>query len=461
MFPKDFITRIKSQNSINPEELLKSLGMPEPVSIRTNPGKWNKKPSAAEKVQWSENGWYLGVRPSYTLDPLFHAGSYYPQEASGMFLEAVFKQLLPDRSGIKVLDLCGAPGGKSTHIASLIGENSLLIANEVIRSRASVLAENLTKWGSGNVIVTQNDPALFSRLGAFFDVIVVDAPCSGEGMFRDEIAKNEWSVSHTEHCSERQKRILIDIWPALKEDGLLIYSTCTFNPEENEKNIGWLVGKKGAESIKLNISEFEGIVEIQEKGVYGYGFYPDKIRGNGLFVSVLKKNEITQESEPGRQNISEISVTGKDLSVIRDFTIPAGKEFIKMGDDLFRLGCTINDFLFVRKKLKIIKAGTRLCTVKNNDYIPAHELALSINLKEGAFPVAELNYDEAISYLRRDNINISGLAKGWNIIAYKEVKLGFVKNIGNRLNNYFPVEWRIRMDKGRSFSENIIEWENI
>lgn len=461
MFPQDFITRIKSQNSINPEALLKSLSMPEPVSIRTNPGKWLKKPLGAEKVQWSGNGWYLGVRPSYTLDPLFHAGCYYPQEASGMFLETVFNQFLQGRSGIKVLDLCGAPGGKSTHIASLIGEDGLLIANEVIRSRASVLAENLTKWGSGNVIVTQSDPASFGRLGAFFDVIAVDAPCSGEGMFRDEIARNEWSPSHAEHCAERQKRILMDIWPALKEGGLLIYSTCTFNPEENEKNIGWLVGKKGADSIKLNISEFEGIVEIQEKGVYGYGFYPDKIKGNGLFVSVLKKNEITSENEPGRQNISEFSVAGKDLSSIRDLTIPGGKDFIRVGDDLFRLGCTINDFLFVRKNLKIIKAGTRICTVKNNDYIPSHELAVSNNLNKSAFPVVALNYDEAISYLRRDNITINGLAKGWNIIAYNDVNLGFVKNIGNRFNNYFPVEWRIRMDKGRSFSENIIEWENI
>jgi 16S rRNA C967 or C1407 C5-methylase (RsmB/RsmF family)/NOL1/NOP2/fmu family ribosome biogenesis protein len=458
MFPEEFIKRIQSQKLINSEALLNSLSSPGPVSIRLNPAKWQLHPIGAQPVAWCSNGWYLDSRPSYTLDPLFHSGCYYPQEASGMFLQKVYNEICSEQKGLKVLDLCGAPGGKSTHLSSLIGRDGLLVANEVIRQRASVLAETLTKWGHGNSIVTQNDPSVFGRIGSYFDVILVDAPCSGEGMFRNEIARNEWSAENANHCSERQKRILTDIWPALKDNGILIYSTCTFNPDENEKNVRWLLDKKRAESIKLNISDSHGVNEIDYQGISGYGFYPDKIRGDGLFISVIRKQEKTDNISIRHQGKSDFVITQNDRSVLNEWSNFHGSDLFRTGDDIFGLACSKNDFLFFRKNLKVIKAGTRICSIKKSDYLPSHELALSLNIKENAFPVVEFDYYNSISYMRRDNIVLSGLSRGWYIATYKGVNLGFINNIGSRINNYFPVEWRVRMDLARSGDENLLNW---
>jgi 16S rRNA C967 or C1407 C5-methylase (RsmB/RsmF family)/NOL1/NOP2/fmu family ribosome biogenesis protein len=459
MFPEEFIKRIYSQKLVDPEALLDSLLSPEPVSIRLNPAKWQHHPVGAQNVPWCKDGWYLNARPSYTLDPLFHSGCYYPQEASGMFLERVFNDVSGEQKGSKVLDLCGAPGGKSTHLSSLIGTEGLLVANEVIRQRASILAETLTKWGSGNVIVTQNDPSLFGQLGSYFDVIIADAPCSGEGMFRNSIARSEWSSENAAHCAERQKRILMDIWPALKENGLLIYSTCTFNPEENEKNIRWLLDKKKAESLSLEISDLQGITEIDYEGITGYGFYPDKIRGDGFFISVIRKLESSVEKPPGHQSKSDYVINGNDISVAKEWTTSPLINHFKMGEDLF--GCTfkLDDLFFIRRNLKVIKAGTRICSIKKSDYLPSHELALSINMKKNAFPEVDFNYNKALSFMRRDTFVFTGLEKGWHLAKYKGINLGFINNIGSRINNYYPVEWRVRMDMAKPGEENLTEWE--
>jgi 16S rRNA C967 or C1407 C5-methylase (RsmB/RsmF family)/NOL1/NOP2/fmu family ribosome biogenesis protein len=460
MFPEEFIKRINSQKLIDPVSLLASLSTPEPASIRLNPSKWRHHPVGAQQVSWCNDGWYLDTRPSYTLDPLFHSGCYYPQEASGMFLEKVFNDVCNKPKKIKVLDLCGAPGGKSTHLSTLIGKEGLLVANEPIRQRASILAETLTKWGTGNTIVTHNDPAHFERLGGYFDVIVVDAPCSGEGMFRNPVAVDEWSTLNAAHCSERQKRILMDIWPALKENGILIYSTCTFNPDENEKNVRWLLDKKKAESIKLDIPDLNGVVEIDYKGIRGYGFYPDKIRGNGLFISVIRKSEAAYEITPGHPGKSDLLISNKEISRINEWTNFSPWNLFRTGDNIFGVVCDPDNLFFIRKNLRVIKAGTMVCTVKKNDYIPNHELALSDYLKKNSFPVVEFDYDKAVSYLRRDNINSPGLVKGWHIAVYKGINLGFFNNIGSRINNYFPVEWRIRMTRPETGEAKILAWEN-
>jgi 16S rRNA C967 or C1407 C5-methylase (RsmB/RsmF family)/NOL1/NOP2/fmu family ribosome biogenesis protein len=460
MFPEEFITRIKSQKLIDPEALLKSLSEPEPVSIRINPAKWFDKPSEAKKVPWCETGWYLNSRPSYTLDPLFHSGCYYPQEASSMFIEKAFNLVACQQTGLKVLDLCGAPGGKSTHISSLLGDSGLLVANDVIRQRATVLAETLTKWGNGNSFVTQNDPEVLGRLNGFFDIILVDAPCSGEGMFRDAVARNEWSPENGAHCSERQKRILMDIWPALKENGILIYSTCTFNPDENEKNIRWLTDQHKAESILLDISEFQEITEIEYNGIRGYGFYPDKIRGNGFFISVLRKLEKADCDNIRNYRNSENIVTKNDIKIATEWIALSPDEIFRSGDDLFGVRTAISDFFYLKNNTRLIKAGTHICSIKKNDYLPSHELALSVHLKNGSFPHCEIDYQKAVSMLRRDNISFQGLSKGWYIAKYSGVNLGFIKNIGSRVNNYFPVEWRIRMNPVRPGEENLINWDS-
>ena len=459
MYPEGFKKRIFNQEYIDAEALLKALEEQPPISIRINSSKWNRSPLNAEYVPWCRTGFYLNSRPSFTLDPLFHSGCYYPQEASSMFLEQVIRQTVDSLENIRVLDLCGAPGGKSTHLSELIGPYNLLVANEVIRSRASTLAEIITKWGSVNTLVTQNDPAVFGKLSGYFDIILVDAPCSGEGMFRNNVAINEWSEENTAHCSVRQRRILMDIWPALKEKGILIYSTCTFNPGENEKNIKWLIDKNEAECVGINVADFNGIAEIDYQGIYGYGFYPDKVRGEGFFISVIRKTG-KQEKYPTKNHRKPQLKPGKsDLEVAGNWTYFSKERLLKWGDELIAVPCGMDEYLHLFHNLNIIKPGTKIFVVKKNNYLPSPELALSPQLKKDIFPTKELSLSEAIAFLRRDNFALTDTPKGWNIITYRGINLGFVNNIGNRLNNYFPVEWRIRMSMPESGNENIISWD--
>src|SRR6266850_2410765 len=272
-FPPLFEEKIRPQLSGDWEAFLASHQISPPVSIRINP----KKSTAIHppRIPWTDYGYYLNARPSFTLDPAFHTGAYYVQDASSMFLEQAVKQSLTLSKSLRVLDLCAAPGGKSTHLLSLIGPGSLLVANEVIGSRATTLSENIQKWGHANAIVTNNDPHDFQRLPGYFDAVVVDAPCSGEGLFRkDPEAMNEWSPGAVDLCSQRQRRILHDIWPSLKQNGILVYCTCTYNEKENEDNLRWLQQQKGLESIELVISPSWGIQKTMKGNIAGYRFYP-------------------------------------------------------------------------------------------------------------------------------------------------------------------------------------------
>jgi 16S rRNA C967 or C1407 C5-methylase (RsmB/RsmF family)/NOL1/NOP2/fmu family ribosome biogenesis protein len=459
MFPTEFTKRIQAQKYITAGTLLKALEELSPVSIRINEAKWRKKPSGVETVPWCNTGYYLAERPSYTLDPLFHSGCYYPQEASSMFLEKVVRHTIDHRENLRVLDLCAAPGGKSILLSDIIGQESLLVANEPIRSRAAILSETITKWGSVNTIVTQNDPVAFARLSGYFDVIVVDAPCSGEGMFRSEIALNEWSVANTIHCSERQKRILMDVWPALKENGILIYSTCTFNPGENEENLKWLIEKNESETIRIDVSDYKGITEINFNGIFGYGFYPDKVRGEGFFISALRKTGKQEMTSIRAHKKLQLKPDKNDLIVAGKWTHFSQDRLLRWGDELFAVPCPVEEYTRLFQNLKIVKAGTKLFVAKKDDRLPTHELALSQLLREDAFPCTEIDLRKAITYLRRDSFSLNSITTGWNIITYEGVNLGFTKNIGNRLNNYFPVDWRIRMNLPEPGGENIIKWD--
>jgi 16S rRNA C967 or C1407 C5-methylase (RsmB/RsmF family)/NOL1/NOP2/fmu family ribosome biogenesis protein len=460
MFPQEFTKRLKSQKYIDAEALLKALEEPSPVSIRINPAKWGRRPSDSVIVPWSGNGYYLKTRPSYTLDPLFHSGCYYPQEASSMFLEEVIRQTCDLTGEVKVLDLCAAPGGKSTHISDIIGHANLLVANEPIRSRATILTETITKWGSGNTVVTQSDPAAFGRLAGYFDIIVVDAPCSGEGMFRSDTALNEWSFANTVHCSERQKRILTNVWPALKENGVLIYSTCTFNPGENEENLKWFIEKSEAECVNLDISRFKEITEIDFEGIHGYGFYPGKVRGEGFFISALRKTAKQEDARIKYQKNTALRPDKNDYRVADDWTSFLKDRLIKWGDDVTAVSCKMDDYNHIYRNLRIVKAGIKIFMVKNKSYLPSQELALSRQLKTGIFPANEINLSEALLYLRRDSFNVKSAVKGWNLVTYEGTNIGFINNLGKRVNNYFPVEWRIRMDLPEAGNENIIKWDS-
>ena len=291
--PPAFVERIKKQLGAEAEAFFQALETPAPVSIRRNPGKataCNELEITEGKttpVPWCPDAVYLEGRPVFTLDPLFHGGAYYVQEASSMFLHHVLKQLLPP-TPVRMLDLCAAPGGKSTLAASLLPPGSLLVSNEVIRSRAAILKENLIKWGQDNTVVTQSDPAAFRALEGAFDFLLVDAPCSGEGMFRKDPASiREWSENNLRLCSERQQRILADSWACLRLGGVLIYSTCTYNPAENERIIEWLIAGGEAESIPLSCP-FPGIMPADSTAC-AFRFYPHKTAGEGFFLAALRK----------------------------------------------------------------------------------------------------------------------------------------------------------------------------
>ncbi len=457
--PEAFIQRIKTQKYINADELIIALEKAARTSIRINGRKWKSKPADSGPVEWCTGGFNLEKRPSFTMDPLFHAGCYYPQESSGMFLDEVFRQKVEKSDYLRVLDLCGAPGGKATHLSSLVGEDGFLVANDVIRSRAAVLAENLTKWGLGNTIVTRNDPAAFGSLEGFFDLVLVDAPCSGEGMFRDQVAVNEWSQENTILCSERQKRILAEVWPSLKDGGILIYSTCTFNPGENEENIKWLVSGMEAEILTIDISGFKGIREIDFRGIRGYGFFPGKIPGEGLFVSVLRKNGCREKSRVRIKHDYKFRPARDELKIAGEWILCSGGRMLKSDSNIIAAPCSPEDFSIIYENLRIVKPGTRIGSVKGNRFLPDHDLAMDINFRKSACPTADIDYNQAIGFLSRVKIELDNIPKGWINLRYKDVSLGFINNIGERLNNYYPLDWRIKMDKKNQKDTEIISWE--
>jgi len=292
-WPSDFIRRIRDQFPATADDFVEALNFDARVSIRLNKQKFDSIPELPT-VPWSNQAYFLEQRPVFALDPLWHAGAYYVQEASSMFLEQAFQQIQTDGSKM-VLDLCAAPGGKSTHLNSLINDKDLLVSNEVIRSRVPILIENLSKWGHSNFMVSNSDARQFGDLGPLFDVLVIDAPCSGEGLFRrDPEAAKEWSLENANLCSVRQRRILAESWPCLKQGGYLIYSTCTFNPAENEENLNWLRSQGGFESVRIPLQEEWNVNEIDNNGIYGYRFLPHKVKGEGFFLSILKKTEQTE-----------------------------------------------------------------------------------------------------------------------------------------------------------------------
>ncbi|HLN55240.1 MAG TPA: hypothetical protein VK207_04560, partial [Bacteroidales bacterium] len=385
---------------------------------------------------------------------------YYPREASGMFIEQAFIQTVKTVENLRILDLCAAPGGKTTHLSDLIGQDSILVSNEVIRPRSVVLSETVAKWGRANTIVTQNDPAVYGKMKGYFDIIMIDAPCSGEGMFRDKTAVDEWSIENARLCEVRQKRIIEDVWPSLKENGLLIYSTCTFNPGENEENIRWLITNKEAECLSLDVLYFQGVSEIDYEGIYGYGFYPGRVRGEGFFISVIRKTSGEKPEHVRVQRKSEFNPDKADIAFAEKVFMNDPQKLLKRGDDLISLACDTGEFFFLFRNLSVVSGGTLLATRKKNDFLPSHELAISQKIKMDAFPLTEISYNEALAYLRRDNMVIPGLQDGWNLVTSQGVNLGFVKNIGRRINNYFPVGWRVRMNMPEPGKENIIRWKN-
>jgi NOL1/NOP2/fmu family ribosome biogenesis protein len=323
----------------------------------------------------------------------------------------------------------------------------LIVSNEVIKSRAAILVENVTKWGSGNVVVTNNDPKDFAALQNYFDVIVVDAPCSGSGLFRkDNEAIEEWSEENVLLCSQRQQRILADVFPSLKKNGILIYSTCSYSKEEDEDILDWMMENFSIDNLQLTVDNEWKIIETKSEKdkAYGYRFFPDKVKGEGFFIAAFKKNE-------GEEMIHRIpqltSASKQEINIVSDW-IKENKNlfFFKQHEHIIAIPLQWKqDVALLQKNLYLKKAGIAIGSVKGKDFIPDHELAMSLLLNEKV-PSVKLNYEEAIQYLKKKDFNIEDAQKGWNIVKYCNINLGWIKVLHNRVNNYYPTNWRILKD---------------
>lgn len=427
------------------------------VSIRLNPFKWNS-PLGYERVPWASAAYYLPERPPFTYDPLFHGGCYYVQEASSMFVEQAVRQHLG--AARVALDLCAAPGGKSTLLRSLLPDDCVLVSNEVVRSRAQVLAENITKWGHPHSVVTSSYPADFMPLGSLFDLILVDAPCSGEGMFRkDPVAVAEWSPENVAICWQRQRDILADIWPTLRPGGLLVYSTCTFNTEEDEENVRWIQHELGAELLPVAIDPSWGITPSFIPDVpHVYRFLPGRTRGEGLFLAVLRKGGSSDEggyapvatrrkAAPAKNKAGKPSIPLPPWGASAAWVKDAHEYLYRVdGERIVALPAAMESLVnLLSAHLRVLKAGIAMATLKGRDVIPTHELAMSSAVALDAFTTCDLSYAEALRYLHGEAVVLPpDVPRGYVVVTYRGVPLGFVKHLGNRANNLYPSEWRIR-----------------
>jgi len=447
--PNDLIKRLKEEPGFDVEAFFHKHDLEERTnSIRINP----RKPfdtSLLEiegNIPWCENGFYLKKRPIFTLDPFFHAGCYYSQEASSMFLAHAIKELALGDRALKALDLCAAPGGKSTLLNSTLHEDSLLVSNEIIKTRAKILSDNLVRWGSPNVVVSNNDPSTFKHLPGYFDLLVVDAPCSGSGMFhKDHSAIDEWSLANVKLCSERQKRILAGSVDCLVEGGYLFYSTCSYSTEENEDIVDWLVHEFDMAPVSLSIGENWGIEQTKSArhGAAGYRFYPHKVGGEGFFFSVLqKRKEQTSFSckkiKTEKSNVPQ-ELAGSWLNMDGLYTF-AHHEELHVFPKQYEL-----DVKVLQQVLYLKNVGTEIGRLTGKELVPSHDLALSIRILPD-LPAIELDLDAALNYLRKEVVDPAVNAnclKGWVLIRYKGVNLGWIKAMPNRINNYYPKESRI------------------
>ncbi|WP_026952567.1 methyltransferase RsmF C-terminal domain-like protein [Algoriphagus mannitolivorans] len=452
--PKDFESQMQILLGKKEYELfLNAIDKPARTSIRLNTSKPFKLNWSASQIPWTVTGYFLEERPSFTLDPIFHAGGYYVQEASSMFIDHILKSLeIP--KGI-YLDLAAAPGGKSTLLSTYLGNEGLLVANEVIQSRAQILKENVIKWGLGNTLVTNNDPDHFYPLEGFFDLVLVDAPCSGEGMFRkDPQAREEWSVDHVTLCASRQKRIMDQAGALVKGGGYLIYSTCTFNEQENEDMIRFLTDEFAFEPVRIALEESWGIVEssvqTEDGKFYGYRFFPHLVEGEGFFITILKRPDTASSQEPGRikdfKHAVLKSVSEKDAEALElELGFDGSGKYYTLNDSYFRIQ---REFYRYFEKLSQVLSlryfGVELGKKQKNEWIPSHEWALS-NLPKTQFSSLELTQSQALEFLRKNDFQIEDIPLGWVLIKYQGLPLGWIKNLGNRINNYYPKEWRIRI----------------
>ncbi len=450
MLPESFLNSLKGLPGFNKESFVRvhDLGA-QVTSLRLNPAKPIEVSQHAflkstTPIPWCANGYYLSERPSFVTDPLWHAGAYYVQEASSMFIQTILDQVMPQAKGKIALDLCAAPGGKSTLLASHF-KQGLVVANETIKSRNAILVENITKWGSDHVVVTQNDPSHFKALPHFFDLLLIDAPCSGSGLFRkDPTAINEWSEEAVQHCSTRQIRILEESIDTLKEGGYLIYSTCSYSFEEDEKMMDAIAAMPGMQNFSLTIPASWNIVETESPlhHAKGYRFYPDQLEGEGFFVTVFQK-KAALNGGCYTADFKWTPITKQEQAVLAThFEFPSNYIAISHQNTLLAIPEFFETAIrALLKNMYVKKLGIDIGAIKGKDLIPAHALAMS-DWSHLPYGRIEVDLATALQYLRRADLVLEG-NKGWQAICFQNVRLGWAKLLPNRTNNYYPTEWRI------------------
>jgi 16S rRNA C967 or C1407 C5-methylase (RsmB/RsmF family)/NOL1/NOP2/fmu family ribosome biogenesis protein len=454
--PKPLLDALEAVEGFNRSSFIDAHHTLPPVSVRYHPnkkldvrrasGQFTQGIAVRQSVPWCTNGVYLTVRPVFTLDPALHAGAYYVQEASSMFPEFLLREIMGASKGLKALDLCAAPGGKTTLLASM-DMFDLVLSNEIIRNRGAILQENVVKWGDPKVFISQDDPVRFAGLPGYFDVLLVDAPCSGSGLFRkDPEAIGEWSEAHVLHCAERQKRILSDALPALREGGVLLYSTCSYSVEENEQIADWLLQEFPLESLQVEVPDEWGIVRTTTaRGAHGYRFFPGQSEGEGLFMAAfrlqdsLMSGSLIQSRRSSSAQLVQNNIPGEwvDRSKVL-LAWQAGEDVYLIPESLY------SDHLALREVLHLRKSGVRAGQFIRNEFLPDHELVISLLVADEA-PHIDVGEATALQFLRKQAPSLPSTPRGWYRIRYQDLTLGLVKQLGNRVNNYYPASWRILM----------------
>lgn len=358
---------------------------------------------------------------------------------------------LPIEPGDKVLDVCAAPGGKATELGAKLQGGGVLIANDISNSRAKGLLKNIEVFGIGNVLVLSEEPGKIEEyFKEYFDKILIDAPCSGEGMFRkDTDSTGEWSIANVTLCAARSRRIIHDVWNALKPGGLLIYSTCTYNTEEDEENVRYIMEELGAEALPIPVKEEWQITGALKHDLPVCRFFPHKTRGEGFFLAALRKAE--GETEEIRIKNKSKKEKAKAAPALPDaaksyLTDPSAFTPEWNGSRLLMFPQSVREiYPLVREQLRVLSAGICIGEAKGKDFIPSEELALSTALNREAFPTVDLNWEDAVRYLKKEALTMpESTPKGYVLISHKGFPLGFAKHLGNRTNNLYPQEWRIR-----------------
>ena len=447
-----------------PRLMVEALATSSPqVSVRVNPRKPVNLPWTTDgPVAWCPNGHYLPERPLFTLAPELHQGRIYVQDASSMFIHSVIAQLTSPDNPVTYLDACAAPGGKTTAAIDTLPDQSLVVANEYDPRRAAVLRENLTKWGYPHLVVSQGDTAQFSPLEGMFNIVAADVPCSGEGMFRkDPEAVRQWTPALVNECVARQKSIISNLWPAVAPGGYLIYSTCTFNKHENEELIQWITENFSALPVEISIPDGSGILRsATPSGAPCYRFMPHALRGEGLFMAVLQKSPDDSASPASQRKKSRDKGRGSDkpapqLDKCRNWISDPDQFTLSLNNSLVTAfpKSYAQTLRTLQNHLRIIQTGVAVATVKGSDLIPEHPLAMSTIFRHDAFPHLEVPLPIAIDYLRREAITLPpDTPRGFVTLTYRDLPLGFVKNIGNRSNNLYPQAWRVLMEPDKSGS---------